>query len=259
MKKEHKFLALLLLGLFAVTIVAGAVSAAFEVKSLTDSLTNMFKKGTTTADFFKNLISPAVLFTVLIFLVVFAIISQLPFLKKGKEWIKTAIAVVVALLAGAFVDPSIFLPLINQYTALGVAISFVLPFILIFYFIKETVPRNRLIQRGIWGIYIVALLLSYIGNYDQIADNKLTEWIYWLMGIGALGMLIWGAFVLDRLWQNEVEEEVAQVEASALNKKYARLQEIKTLKGTATGTILEGLIDEEKRITEELKSLKIIR
>ena len=67
MKKGHKILALFILGLFAVSIVASIV-AAQPITDFTNSLKGLFD-ATDFGDFLGRLISPSILFAVLIFLV----------------------------------------------------------------------------------------------------------------------------------------------------------------------------------------------
>ena len=230
MKKEHKIFALFLLSALAILALAGVVAAAISVQGFTDSLKNL---GSSSGflDFLSRLITPSILFAVLIFLIIFAVVSTLPFLKTAAKWVKIGVSVVVALLSGAFISPDVILPLVNQYTALGITISFVLPFILIFYFIKETVPQNRLVQKGIWVIYFTALAISYISNAEGLKGTA--QFIYFAMGAGAAFMFIWGKKVYDMLWREELKEAVAATEARDKAIIAAQLQELIRLKKEA--------------------------
>jgi Flp pilus assembly pilin Flp len=230
MKKEYKILSILLLGLVAVSMIAGIVSAAWSPTDLTDSLKNLFSGN---GDFLTNLLTPPILFGVLVFLIVFAVASNLPFLKSGKEWVKVGVAIVVALLAGVFMPKEIYLPLVNQYSALGITISFVLPFILIFYFIKEAMPRNLLLQRLVWIIYTIFLILSYIGNYQDL--GKTANWIYIGMCIASGVMILWGGKILEKLWAEELQEAIQITQeaelTSALNEVAKREQALTNVRG----------------------------
>lgn len=207
MKKGYKILALFLLGLFAVSLISGIV-AALNVSSFTDSLTNL-TNASGIGDFLGKLISPSILFAVLIFLVIYTVASQVPFISGASNGIKIAISVVIAILSAAFISPDVIRPLINQYSAIGIAVSFVLPFILMFYFIKSTFPQNSILQKAVWVIYFIALFISYISNANELTTS-LAKWIYWIMFILTGIMFFWGKSIYNMLWKEELKEAEAK-------------------------------------------------
>ena len=252
MKKAGKIVALVLLSLFAISMLANFV-AALNITDIPTSLKNLFT-ATDPGDFLGKLISPSILFAVLIFLIIFTIVSVLPMIKSASKGIRIAIAVVVALLSSAFISPDIIRPLINQYSALGITISFVLPFILIFYFIKETVPRNQLIQKVIWTIYFIALVISYLGNRDTLTGTG--NLIYWGMFIGAIVMFIFGRTVLDLLWREELREQLGertgQAQASLASQIAYDEERLSNLTGAAR-VALEAKIARNRAALERLR------
>jgi hypothetical protein len=252
MKKAGKIVALILLGLFALSMLASIVSA-LTIEDFTTSLKNLLKSANL-EEFLTRLISPSILFAVLIFLIIFTIVSVLPMIKSASKGIKIAIAVVVAILSSAFISPDIIRPLINQYSALGITVSFVLPFILIFYFIKETVPRNKTIQRVIWIIYFIALAISYIGNRNTLTSPG--NLIYWGMAIGAAVMFFYGRTVLDLLWKEELreqlEERTGQAQASLVSQIAYDEERLSQLSGAAR-TALEAKIVRNRAALERLR------
>jgi glucan phosphoethanolaminetransferase (alkaline phosphatase superfamily) len=206
MKKEGKFLALSFLGLFLIISGLYFVTAAdTTISKITDLLS-----GTSFTDFkgfIANLLTPHILLGILVFLVIFAIISKIKLF--GSTGIKVAISVVIGILAGGFIDVNFVNAIINQYEALGILISFGVPFALIFYFLKEVAPQNKLIQKTVWIVYGIILLITYITNASAIQGTT-EKGIYALCGIGAIFMVIFGGRIYNRLFINELEEAVAK-------------------------------------------------
>jgi len=203
MKKGTKVFALSLFSLLALSFLVGIVSAAWNVKdTFIDTFSNLFSGNISNAtDFFKTLLVPEILFGVLIFLVVFAIISKISLF--GPDWVKVSVSIVVAILAGGFIDVEVLLPILNQYSALGILISFYLPFVLIFYFLREIAPNNLLVARLVWWGYAFIMVINSFFNKSQL-DNT-TTWLYWIIIIAAVAMAIAWNWIMKRLIISDID------------------------------------------------------
>lgn len=214
MKKSSKVLGLIILGAILSLSLIGIVSAADNpaatfINKLSEIITKIFG-GETNYDYISNILSPQVLFGVLIFLVIFAVVSQIS-LFAGKTWLEVTVSIVVGLLAGGFINPAWIQPLLNQYEALGVAITFIVPFIGIFFFLKEVAPTNQLVQKFVWFVYLMALIFTYILNFGKMAG--LGAWphiIYLFMGIASIILLVKGKSIYKKIWENELENAFDQ-------------------------------------------------
>jgi len=211
MKKAGRLLGHFLLGIFASVFLAGIVSAADNpVSNAITSIANLFSGNYTTfGDFLKALFVPEILFGVLIFLIVYAIVEFLPFIKDRGNGLKVAISIVIAILAGGFVDKNIYIGIINQYEIVGVIISFYIPFLLLFYFMKNFIPNSKLLQRIIWIGYAVLIIIADWSNADKIAASSSASAIkvlYWIIGIAAAAMAVAYSWITSKLWAEELKE-----------------------------------------------------
>jgi len=209
MKKGSKafvfaFFAFTLSLIFLSTLVSAAENPVTNaIEKLSEIFSNTLA-GNSNYDYVTNILSPQILFGALIFLVVFAIVSRISLFSE--PWIKISVSIVVGILSGFFINPAWIQPLLNQYEALGVTITFLLPFVLIFVFLREIAPYNRLIQKAVWSIYFIVLFITYIFNFPKMAG--LGAWphlIYIAMGIGSIIMLAKGKSIYNMLWENELE------------------------------------------------------
>ena len=205
MKKGVKVLGLVILGLVFTSMFVGVVSAADLVSPFIDKVSSLLDSNNSFSTFFKTLFSPEILFGLLIFLIVFAVISQISLFKE--PWMKIALSIVVSVLAAGFISTDWIKPLVNQYTAIGLTISFVLPFALLFYFIKEIIPNNGLFQKAIWIIYFVIVSINAIMNWNQ-ADSNLTKTLYLIIIILSLIMIFWSKTLMRMLFKEELKSRV---------------------------------------------------
>jgi len=211
MKKGTKITALLILGLVLTSILIGVVSAAlnFGEENPIEKIASLLSKSGFSADFIKDVLSPQILFFILIFLILFAVLDQIP-LFKNKPGILTAVSIIVAILSAGYIKTDWFLPILNQYTSIGITISFLLPFVLLFYFIKNMVPNNFLIQRIIWGTYTIIVAVNAFINWPEIAtrNDNIAKGLYWGVIILSLIMLISGGRIMKYLFKEKLTETI---------------------------------------------------
>jgi len=211
MNKTGKFSVFLAaLSIFTILLTTSVFAAdgvyTTFVEKLSEILTNALG-GSTGYDFVSNILSPQILFGLLVFLVVFAIVEQISLFNKNRV-ISVIISVVIGILAGGFINPAWIQPLLNQYEALGVAITFLIPFALIFYFLKEVAPTNQLVQKFVWVIYLIIVIITYFLNSTKIVGFWPTT-IYIAAGVGSIIMLFWGTIIYHMFWENELDTAFA--------------------------------------------------
>lgn len=217
MKKGVKLALFSILVVFLLSVSIHLTLAA-EGSSTTTSLfankvSEIFQNaigGETNYNYFSNILSPIILFGILIFLVIFAVISQISIFSNNKG-IKLAVAVVVALLASLFIDQAWINPLLNGYEAIGILILFAIPFVLLFYFVKEVIPHQRLLQHLVWFIFFIIVGVNLIINVvnGHVAKYSLEWWIYMLVLLLSGLMFLVGQHVIDILFKENLISQVS--------------------------------------------------
>ncbi len=172
---------------------------------INDIFTNIFK-GDEKYDYFTNILSPEILLGILVFLIIFAIIDHISIF-RGKKWLSVGLSIVVSILAAGFIDPTWIKPIFNQYQALGILISFALPFVFIFYFLKEVAPYNQLVHRLIWGAFSIIVIINLIINWKSI-DLVISKWLYVILIIMSLIMLFWGKRIFKAIFKEELHQAI---------------------------------------------------
>lgn len=206
MKKEMKVLGIFLLGLMTISLIASFVAAQNEqpIDIFKNTLNAFF--GGESYDYLSSIFSPQILFGILIFLIIFSIISSIGIFGR-KTWLSVSISIVVSILSAGFIDADWYGPLINQYTAIGITISLLLPFVLLFYFIKKVAPLNRFVHEVIWVTYFVIVLINAVLNWKQELSS-FTKMLYVLIMILAGVMIISGNKIMYWIFKEETKEDL---------------------------------------------------
>lgn len=152
MKKSMKFLAFLILGLFAVSMFAGIVSAKFGDTGL--SLPQFIK------DWQLGNLDPGFaklgMFVIICIFIILIIENMFP---NGGNY-NIAVSVIVAFLATAYITPQEVLSLMLSYTALGLTITTLIPLILLFGLTYQAAqPKSHMglvmLQWFAWILYLI--------------------------------------------------------------------------------------------------------
>ncbi len=249
--KKGNVIALFVLGLFMISFLAGVVSAATPLQQQIIDKFSLILSGDST-DYLRDILSPEVLFGLLIFLIVFAIVSKIS-LFGTTTWIKTTVSVVIAILAAGFIDVSLLKPILNQYTALGVMITLLLPFILLFYFLKEIAPNSLLLHRIIWWTFFVVVVVNAWVNWDT-ADSTLTKILYWAIIIGTLIMAIASRTIMNSMFKSDLESQLSErtkeAEVSLMAQIAQDKRKLEELKGAAYDALAEKIARNEKALAK---------
>ena len=207
MKKGAKLISLFLISIFFISLAIVNAQQTNEIVSRISEIISNFFGGVVNYDYLGNILSPQILLGILVFLVIFSILNQISLFKSNK-WILGILSVVISILAAGFISTEWIMPIINQYTAIGIAISFLIPFVLLFYFLKEIAPHNTMIQKFIWIVYFVIVILNALLNWGKIpagAEGNFTRFLYIAIIALAFVMMVASNKILGWIFKEQLE------------------------------------------------------
>jgi len=157
-----------------------------------------------------------IILTILIF-------SALNFAKfPDSTFVQWIIALPVGFFVTAYITPSEIFAILTTYTALGLTLSAIIPFIILLFFssmllsnekIRHMTVGRVILQFALWFLFIGFLFYKIITGYG---DNKLSEGVLWVMGIVlALSVLIVIFNKWFRKWIRKMGLEVKTAKAEA--------------------------------------------
>lgn len=122
-----------------------------------------------------------ILFLLIIVAVVYSVISKIPKFEDNNAiiWI---ITLSVSFLSTRFLlDEYIIQTVLLPYTALGVAITAILPLVIYFYFVQAF--ESSTIRKVLWIFFIIGFFGLWFSRYSELGQ---ISWIYFFTGIAAL-------------------------------------------------------------------------
>jgi len=188
MKKETRLLT------FAVLILCLFLFNLSFVQSQTNEFSSNLKEFASSfqgpiTNFIENTVAFAkTLFFILVFLIVDTILLYIPIFGERK-FIKTLVALIVSILSVYFIPIDLIKPMLNPYSALGITLISILPFILMFLFARYMLI-NTFLKKMAWLIFSVVLLGVTI--YTAIQDKNAYTWIYGIASILSVVMVFAG-------------------------------------------------------------------
>ena len=170
---------------------------------------------------------------IFVFLVVFVIVSLFAMPKftiTDSSFIKTIISICVALLSALFIPDEFLKTALYPYSAIGFLFIGLLPFILIFFFLKNSI-KNLFFNRIFWIFF--SIYCFSLGLYYRFYINMLTPlffWFYLAEGIIALIIAYYAKHIYRFFWQSELEGKVKNIqekqELKNIRKEYENLSDI---------------------------------
>jgi len=216
------FLLSLILGVFAFPLVSA--QTAQDARILAEKV----------IDLFVNLLSPIfefiigdvgtsqfffakVLIFLLLFIVVSFILGTVERFKKQK-WVIRIIALTISVFAVRYMsDTELISGILLPYSAVGLAITTILPFIVFFYFVHVT-SLDGLGRRLMWLFFGIVFFALFITRYSELPD--MAKYLYWAIVIG-----IALAFMFDKgIHRYFYLHELTVFHKSAKNRTIAGLQ-----------------------------------
>ena len=201
MKKEFKkfFIASIfisiVLSLFVVPVSAQGTfteDSSLFIKDMSNAISSNIREFTQEKDDFVRF-----LFFLLVLIIVSAVTGFIP-LFKDKKAIGFLFSLIVSILAVFFIPPALIKQLLNPYSALGVALLSVIPFLIMWTFTQKSLT-NPFLKKVAWLFFVIILLVLTISTaygvaYDDDAttQDQIYSWTYAGMSILAVIMLLWG-------------------------------------------------------------------
>lgn len=237
-KNTKKILALGVLSLFmfafVMTLVVAAApeTAAVTGNAVTDPIKNLFTKWEG-GDLSTNVAK--YLFFALIAIIIYSISSVMPFLSNQKEWIKWPFALVVSFLATAFITPEEVYMMLISYGAMGLIMSAVIPFIILFFFTIEIEKKDpklgSYLTPIVWIGFVVFMAYKLIAGWAN-ETSPLSGWEFWLYIIAIVAAVIFILTkdkILDKMYKKGIEEGIRGKEMAQDATLAARITEKKRL------------------------------
>lgn len=212
---QKRVLGFAIFSLLFVSVLAGIVTAADAAPGITSSdwtgyksITNAFGNVLYTLGTIGDMPGfVKVLFFVLLFLIVYSIVTIIP-LFRGRSTVSILVSLVVSVLGVAYMPTDLVMMIINPYTAMGATILSIIPIILLFFFTKRVVTNNFL-KGLVWFIFAVTLLtLTFMATVAK--PDNVFAWIYGGASIVALIMSIFHRQIDNMIWKGEMEQRVTR-------------------------------------------------
>ena len=162
MKKSVKILSLFLFSIIIISILASFVSAADTTTPLQD-FTDFFKGFLTGGFGVDTPLFAKLLFIILLTLIIFAISDAIPFLENAGGFVKTLIAIIVAVLATLYLTPEDVTGILISYTTLGIVMTSFIPFVILLVFSIQWKEKgyNIIFMKFLWVAFGVVLFIMF--------------------------------------------------------------------------------------------------
>ncbi len=172
-------LSLLLLSFLSTFVLAQGVGS-----KIFDPIKSMFtdwEEGSFSINIAKYLLT----FLVLIF--VYGVTHFLPVIKSLNKYIQFLFALVVSFLSMAFTSSSDLYAVMVSYTAMGFALSAIVPMLILVFFSVEVSKENsgsRMLSKFVWVIFIMFMIYKLIDGYamDQIKGGMVIAYVGVIVG-----------------------------------------------------------------------------
>lgn len=261
MKRETKqILAFLILGIFLISLVAGVVSAQDESATgkgkaaVTEKARSLFARstgslglkgafeylfGTThTGESPFELAAIKFLFFILVAMLIYSFLDFIP--KVGdSSHLKTVIALIISFLATFYITPGEVYGILQSYEAMGIALTSVIPFLIILGFIweysKDPTPtkligmRLVLILFAAFLVYRLASLYFAPVLYDKAAVWKYAAITYTIIIICVIAVLVWSRKLFMFILSNRIEGYLEESKVMGAAETTARINQLEGL------------------------------
>src|SRR3989344_9636575 len=183
MEKTVKLLSFAIISILLFSFLSSIAIAAFDFSQATGQVENFVSA---VRDSFSNLASDEnkpifikTLFFILVFLIIGAVISLIPLFgdKPGIGWL---VSLIVSILSIFFIPEEFITPMLNPYSALGIALISIIPFAILFFFVQNL--NNQFLESLTWMFY--AIMLLALSVYTTLQNPE--SWAAWVYGIASI-------------------------------------------------------------------------
>ena len=230
---RKKFLVIGLLSLFMISMFAGVVSAETMWEKITKG------GGVEISEATKGTISKWLL-VALVILLVYAIADVIPFLKgEGKEGIRWGVSIIVGVLSFMFVSTEYVMTILTTYEALGIALTSVIPLVILMAFMwrlrDERAAIARVIEKPLYILFTAYLVYRWLFTLE---GNALQA-IYLVTVIITLGWMV----IEEKVWK-KFKKEKKKEEKGKFEDVLEVAADVDKAKGKQFKSITEGQGDE---------------
>lgn len=185
-----------------------------------------------------------ILLLILLFLIIDTILKKLPLKLSGM--VSAVVAFLISLIAMRFMPSSYIAGWIQiSYTALGVALTTVLPFMIYVIFV-HTAVESPLGRKTALGFYFVVLTAIFVSKYSGL--DSVSRYIYWGTLTVTVVIILFDEYIrkyYGLLRYSKFMKSVSQEEAARLQARYVEIMSVNTPEAKAT----------RKKIADRLKEL----
>ncbi|MEK6928726.1 MAG: hypothetical protein AABW65_02090 [Nanoarchaeota archaeon] len=255
MKKSLQHLILFSSIFFILLISLSLVSAQSHLKSPGDAIKSVASsvKESLGDSIEKDTLTKFLLFF-LIALIIYAISDKIPFLEE-KSWLSGLISIVIAILATLYLKVEEINTILVSYNALGIAITIIIPFIIIAVISKGLHEKqHHLPAKLLWILFIVALILKYITASDSI--GAFGQWFSLIAGILALIMLFLEKKIYVFLLIQQIKNARETAKAESLAEITTQLDQLnEKIRNASNEAIAKTLIVKYNRLVKRQNEL----
>ena len=208
----------LLLGMFVLLISTTFVSAQTFRSVVVDPVADMFTswlRGDVSDNIAKYV------FFILLSLLIYAILDNVPVIKRTSLGVKIIIAFLIGFLSTAYLSPSDLHLILVSYGALGLVLGAIIPFIILIFFSfeihKEGGAGGRILSRFIWigfAVYLAWKLLAGIFFPERLGVQQINV-VEGVLYFVVIGLVLLYTFVIEKQVMKYVfKEELAGVQSA---------------------------------------------
>lgn len=214
-----------------------------------------------------ELIVLKILVVFMLTLIIGPLLAFVPFLKDRKS-ITWVIAAVVAFLGTFYLTPGDIFGMLQSYSALAIALTSIIPFLIIIFFIWQTSedmsPASVLTSKLVAGFFALFLIynefkLLFLDTGSIPHDTVVTAaWIYGLTLIATVVILIWQRAIVRMLFRQKLEAEGHATGAVIARRGQEKLyNELREMRDTlSTYSMSESTSQQGKKLLKDINALE---
>lgn len=247
---------ILLIGLCSIlffSIVAG-VSALGEGNTLLDKIINSWSsEGHFWDTWFNGTQFAQFLLFVLVTLIVFAVMEFVPFV-EDRGWIGFGISVVIGILSTAYMKSEEVYSILLSYSAFGIAITSIIPFLLIAVISKKLHEKGHtMFSKVIWIVMGVAITMKYLtADFSQI--GAFGAFAYPLTILAIIVMVLFENWIYFRIFKSVVKGEISEANERYVAHLTAKMEKILDELDSASPSVRVRLQTEYDELKKKLNS-----
>lgn len=166
-----------------------------------------------------------VLFLIIILAIVWTALNQVDFFSSHTT-VLWFVSIAASILATRWLTTEALLnTILLPYSALGIAISAALPFVVYFIIVDVGLagPRYRTVRRIAWVFFAIIFIGLYITRYDTLGDSA---WIYPITVLASFIMIIWDGTIQRFRERMRMEKRQTVVQRREVRELEKELQDL---------------------------------